>query len=56
MIVALWKALRGFYAHGGFFLAAGLSFYFLICLIPLLFLFVSLSGSPSPARGPARSC
>jgi membrane protein len=51
MIVALWKALRGFYAHGGFFLAAGLSFYFLICLIPLLFLFVSLVGFALTSEG-----
>jgi len=44
MIVALWRALARFYGHNGFFLAAGLSFYFLICLIPMLFLFVSLAG------------
>jgi len=44
MILALWRSLRGFHAHNGFFLAAGLSFYFLICLIPMLFLFVSLAG------------
>lgn len=34
----------GFFAHQGFFLAAGLSFYFLICVVPLLFLVVSLAG------------
>jgi membrane protein len=44
VIPALWRALRGFIAHRGFFLAAGLSFYFLICLIPLLFLFISIAG------------
>jgi len=44
VIPAFWTALRGFYAHRGYFLAAGLSFYFLICLIPILFLFISLAG------------
>ena len=44
MIVALWKALRGFAAHRGLFMAAGLSFYLLICLIPMLFLVVSALG------------
>jgi membrane protein len=44
VIPALWRALRGFITHRGFFLAAGLSFYFLICLIPLLFLFISIAG------------
>jgi membrane protein len=38
------QAFANFFAHQGFFLAAGLSFYFLICLIPLLFLIVSLAG------------
>jgi membrane protein len=37
-------ALSGFFAHQGFFLSAGLAFYFLICVIPLLFLVVSLAG------------
>ncbi|HLC41500.1 MAG TPA: YihY/virulence factor BrkB family protein [Methylomirabilota bacterium] len=37
-------ALQGFQRHEAFFLAAGLSFYFMICLIPLLFLTVSLAG------------
>jgi membrane protein len=37
-------ALTGFGSHQGFFLAAGLSFYSLICLVPLLFLVVSLAG------------
>ena len=44
MIVALWRALGGFIAHRGLFLAAGLSFYFLICLIPMLFLTISIAG------------
>jgi membrane protein len=44
MLIAWWRAIRGFYSHNGFFLAAGLAFYFLICLIPTLFLFVSLAG------------
>lgn len=44
MIAGIWRALRGFYAHRGLFLAAGLSFYFLICLIPLLLLCVSVIG------------
>ncbi len=44
MIVGLWRAIRGFSAHGGLFLAAGLSFYFLVCLIPLLMLVVSVVG------------
>src|SRR5262245_60399608 len=44
MLIAWWRAIRGFYRHNGFFLAAGLAFYFLICLIPTLFLFVSLAG------------
>lgn len=38
------NAFSGFFAHQGFFLAAGLSFYVLICLIPFLFLLVSLAG------------
>ncbi|HTK92477.1 MAG TPA: YihY/virulence factor BrkB family protein [Verrucomicrobiae bacterium] len=44
MIVAFWHALRGFRQDSGLFLAAGLSFYFLVCLVPMLFLFVSLMG------------
>jgi membrane protein len=44
VIVALWRALQGFAMHRGLFMAAGLSFYFLICLIPMLFLVVSLAG------------
>jgi membrane protein len=37
-------ALAGFVAHQGFFLAAGVSFFFLICLVPLLFLIVAIAG------------
>ena len=44
MIRGLRQTFSGFFTHQGFFLAAGLSFYFLICLVPLLFLVVSLAG------------
>lgn len=44
MLKLLRQALTGFGAHQGFFLAAGLSFYSLICVVPLLFLVVSLAG------------
>lgn len=44
MIGGLRGAFARFFARQGFFLAAGLSFYFLICLIPLLFLAVSVIG------------
>ncbi len=44
MIVAFWHALRGFIQDSGLFLAAGVSFYFLVCLVPMLFLFVSAMG------------
>lgn len=44
MIRAFRLALAGFLAHQGFFLSAGLAFYFLICLVPLLFLVVSVTG------------
>jgi membrane protein len=37
-------AFSRFLTHDGFFLAGGLSFYFLICFIPLVFLMVSLTG------------
>jgi membrane protein len=43
-VVAFWRAVRGFETHRGFFLAAGLSFYFLICLIPLLLFLVAAAG------------
>jgi membrane protein len=44
VIGALRGAFAGFVANQGFFLAAGLSFFFLICVIPLLFLTVSFAG------------
>ena len=44
MVVAFWHALKGFRRDTGLFLAAGLAFYFLVCLVPMLFLFVSISG------------
>jgi membrane protein len=44
LIVAFWHALRSFRRDTGFFLAAGLAFYFLVCLVPMLFLFVSVTG------------
>lgn len=37
-------AFRQFYHHDGFFLAAGLSFYIMICLVPLLMLMVAGGG------------
>lgn len=37
-------ALAGFRAHRGMFMASGLSFTFMLCLIPLLFFVVSLAG------------
>ena len=47
-IRAVWKGardtLRGFFAHQGFFLAAGISFYVIICLVPYLFLLIALAG------------
>lgn len=44
MIRSLRVAFAAFFAHQGFFLAGGLSFFFLICVIPLLFLIVSGTG------------
>jgi membrane protein len=44
VIGSLRRAFLSFFAHQGFFLAAGLSFYFLICIIPVLFLVVSVIG------------
>jgi len=41
---SLGGALRYFYSHDGFFLAAGLSFYIVVCLVPLLLLFVAGGG------------
>jgi membrane protein len=44
LIRALRVAIVGFRAHRGMFLASGLSFNLLICLIPVLFFLVSLAG------------
>jgi membrane protein len=44
LIRALRAAVAGFRAHRGLFLASGLSFNLLICLIPILFFTVSLAG------------
>ena len=44
MLRAVRMAALGFRAHRGMFLASGLSFTFLICLIPFLFFLVSLAG------------
>ena len=44
MIRALREASVGFRAHRGLFLAAGLSFSFLVCLVPFLFFVVALAG------------
>ena len=45
---ALWRGLRrplgGFLSHDGFFLAAGISFYVVICLVPYIFLLIALAG------------
>jgi len=38
------RALGGFFSHNGFFLAAGISFYVVICLVPYLFLLIALAG------------
>jgi membrane protein len=44
LIRALRTAAAGFQTHRGLFLASGLSFNLLICLIPVLFFLVSLAG------------
>jgi membrane protein len=44
LIRALRTSIAGFRAHRGLFLASGLSFNLLICLIPILFFTVSLAG------------
>ena len=44
MIRALRLAAIGFRAHQGMFLASGLAFTLLTCLIPVLFFIVSLAG------------
>ena len=41
---SLGGALRYFYSHDGFFLAAGLSFYTIVCLVPFLLLLVAGGG------------
>ena len=38
------RTLRRFFAHQGYFLAAGISFYVVICLVPYLFLLIALAG------------
>jgi len=51
------RIFADFLADEGFFLAGGLSFYFLICFLPLLFLLVSLTGfvlSPAAVTGQIR--
>jgi membrane protein len=55
VIGALREAFAGFLANQGFFLAAGLSFFFLICVIPLLFLSVSLAGFILSSEAAARA-
>jgi membrane protein len=37
-------AVRYFYRHDGFFLAAGLSFYVVVCIVPLVLLIVAAGG------------
>ena len=44
MFGAIRGAFARFYANDGFFMAAGLAFVFLICLIPLVLVAVSLVG------------
>lgn len=44
MTRAFWEALKGFTAHRGFFLAAGLSFFLVVSTIPLLLVLVSVAG------------
>ncbi|HXA97291.1 MAG TPA: hypothetical protein VN323_17140, partial [Candidatus Dormibacteraeota bacterium] len=44
MIGALRVAWTNFRAHRGMFLASGLAFNFVVCLIPLLFFIVSVAG------------
>ena len=40
----LWKALKKFDDDHGFFLSSGITFNLLICLVPLILLFLSLAG------------
>jgi membrane protein len=44
LIIALRDAWANFRAHRGMFLASGLAFNFMVCLIPLLFFVVSVAG------------
>lgn len=44
LLRGLGEVLRGFYEDQGFFLAAGISFYLIICILPFLLLLVSLLG------------
>jgi membrane protein len=44
VVRALRTALANFRAHRGLFLASGLSFNFILCLIPILFLLVAMAG------------
>jgi membrane protein len=55
VIPALRGAFAGFVDNQGFFLAAGLSFFFLVCMIPLLFLMVSLAGFILSGEAAARA-
>lgn len=53
MIRALREAIGGFRAHRGFFLASGLSFNLITCLVPILFLLVSVAGFALSRRAAA---
>jgi membrane protein len=55
VVVALLRAVRGFWADRGFFLAAGLSFYFLVCMVPMLFIVVSVAGFVLTSESAVRS-
>jgi membrane protein len=44
MMRAMRDAVASFRAHKGMFLASGLAFNFMVCLIPLLFFLISLAG------------
>lgn len=44
LLTALPRAIASFFRHRGLFLAAGLSFYFLVGMIPLILLFASVAG------------
>jgi membrane protein len=55
LIRALRSAVASFRAHHGIFLAAGLSFNLLICLIPVLFFLVSVAGFVLSRRAAAEA-